>query len=30
MLTNPLGNHRLVVPGDYVEMFQTFFDQAGI
>lgn len=30
MLINPLGNHRLVVPGDYVEMFQTFFDQAGI
>lgn len=29
MLANPLGNHRIVVLGDYAELFQTFFDQAG-
>jgi len=29
MLTNPLGNHRIVVPGDDVVLFQTFFDRAG-
>jgi len=30
MLANPLGNHRIVVPGEYAELFQTFFDHAGI